>query len=201
MGIDKNTIEEHFSENIARIQHLVERYEELSSDDTERSHVPAQDLLRSAVVFLHAALEDVIRSLALWKLSTVGDKEALRDVGLPGNLQSSQFHLGHLTYHRGKTVDELLEEAVNEYLEESNFNHPGEIKQMLERCGLDSSCVEGYESGLHPMMKRRHWIVHRMDRNYDVDSEQPSARSLDKSTVETWKHTVSELVDEILRQV
>jgi len=201
MAPSKKTIEAHFDQNIDRIDHLLGIYDELTPDGKGRRNVGHLDLLRSAVVFLHAALEDVVRSVALWKLPLEGDTDALKSVGLPGDLESNQFHLGHVAYHRGKTVDELLEAAVDDYLEESNFNKPGDIEEMLERCNLDSSFLRDHKSQLHPMMKRRHWIVHRMDRSYDAGPGHHSARSIQKSTVEAWKQAVQDVVDEILEQV
>ena len=115
MSDKKEQIEKHFRENVERIENPIETYDEVTDSGKGRREVRHQDLLRAAVTFLHAALEDVVRSIAEWKLPQAGQDD-LTDVGLPG-LKSNQFHLGYLTYHRGKSINELLEESVNAYLE------------------------------------------------------------------------------------
>jgi hypothetical protein len=199
MSGTKEQIERHFRQNIERIDNLLEIYDEITEAGRGRRQVRHQDLLRAAVTFVHAALEDVVRSVAEWKLPQAG-KDDLTDVGLPG-LKSNQFHLGYLTYHRGKSVDELLEESVNAYLDESNFNEPGEVEDMLSRCGLSNDFVANYKSDLEPMMKRRHWIVHRMDRNYSLGSGHHVARSISMGTVENWKAAVVDVAEHILEQL
>jgi hypothetical protein len=48
------------------------------------------------------------------------------------------------------------------------------------------------------MMKRRHWIVHRADRNDSQGSGHYKARSLQKPTVERWLNAVKEFGLDVL---
>lgn len=57
-------INDRFQENLTRVDHLLKIYEETAPGTQGRQPVERTDLLRSAVVFLHASLEDFIRSLA-----------------------------------------------------------------------------------------------------------------------------------------
>ena len=68
-----DTISDNFNENLARVENLVVTYE--SHPDTQgrgRKSAELLDILRAAVVFLHAALEDALRSIARWKLPAAG---------------------------------------------------------------------------------------------------------------------------------
>src|SRR4051812_1729073 len=68
------------------------------------------DLCRAVVVFLHAAFEDMLRTVARERLATAGAK-ALKDIPLVGTSESGRtdkFTLSALDAHRGKTVDDVI---------------------------------------------------------------------------------------------
>jgi len=105
-----------------------------------------------------------------------------------------------LAAHRGRTVDEVIQESIGVYLERSNFNHPGEVKGVVEGCGGDPTVVDAHKRWVGPMMERRHWIVHRADRNYTQGRGQHGVRSLGRGTVERWIAEVEKLGRAILEQ-
>ena len=78
----KTEIENRFNGNLERVGHLVEIYETLTAGPGRRP-VDTSDILRSAVVFLHAALEDFLRSLLEWKLPSA-QASYLKDIPLKG---------------------------------------------------------------------------------------------------------------------
>jgi hypothetical protein len=65
----KSEIEIRFKSNLERVDHLVALYDTATTGPGRRP-VDKSDILRSAVVFLHATLEDFLRSLLEWKLPT-----------------------------------------------------------------------------------------------------------------------------------
>jgi hypothetical protein len=178
----KLDIESRFMQNLERVKHLVEVYQAAASGPG-RGNVEATDVLRAAVVFLHATLEDLLRSLLEWKLP-VAAAEHLRDVPLVGKDARSKFTLDDLAAHRGTTVDDLIARSVNASLEESSFNHPGEVERVLEKIGLSKALLDPVRDKLGPMMRRRHWIVHRADRNTAAGVGQHLARPLQQAAVE-----------------
>jgi len=178
----KSEIQDRFSQNLNRVKHLIEVYAAMASGQGRRD-VETTDILRAAVVFLHANLEDLLRSLLEWKLPTA-PPEHLKDVPLEGKEARSKFTLDDLAAHRGRTVDDLIARSVSASLEESNFNHPGEIERVLERIGLPKNLLDSYRDKLGPMMKRRHWIVHRADRNRASGIGHHPALSLQQAAVE-----------------
>ena len=158
------------------------------------------DILRSAVVFLHAALEDFLRSLLEWKLPSA-HASSLKDIPLAGKKPRSSFTLGDLARFRGSSVDALIALSVADHLERSNFNNPGEVASVLESIGCTRSLLNPYRDKLGPMMKRRHWIVHRADRNNATGSGHHAALGLKRATVETWSIAVREFGASVLSQI
>lgn len=195
----KSEIENRFNGNLERVEHLVDLYEKLTTGPGRQS-VDNSDILRSAVVFLHSTLEDLLRSLLEWKLPT-SEAVHLREIPLKGKRQRSTFTLDDLAMFRGSTVDDLISMSVEDHLERSNFNDPGEVDVVLQKIGLQRTLLDPYRDKLGPMMKRRHWIVHRADRNTATGSGQHSALGLKKATVETWSAAVKQFGTSVLSQL
>jgi hypothetical protein len=108
--------------------------------------------------------------------------------------------LDDLASFRGSHVDDLISRSVADHLERSNFNDPGEVGSVLESIGLMRSLLDPYRDKLGPMMKRRHWIVNRADRNKATGSGQHAALGLQKATVETWSNAVRQFGTSVLDQ-
>jgi hypothetical protein len=195
----KTEIENRFNGNLDRVELLVVLYGTGSTGPGRRA-VDKSDILRSAVVFLHATLEDFLRSLLEWKLPSA-QASYLKDVPLTGKKPRSTFALDDLALFRGSTVDDLISRSVADHLERSNFNDPGEVGAVLERIGLLPSLLDPYRGKIGPLMKRRHWIVHRADRNTATGSGQHAALGLQKATVETWLNAVKQFGTSVLSQL
>jgi hypothetical protein len=190
----KQEIEARFTQNLARVESLLALY---PAGGSGRRHVASVDVLRAAVVFLHATLEDLIRGLLEWKLPSA-PASAFDDVTLVGQKPRTKFAVADLVAHRGKSVDELLRESVLAHLLESNFNHPGELASALTKIGFPETLLDPHRDQLGPMMARRHWIVHRADRNDQGGSGQHHARSLGQATVQTWLDVVRAFGQDVL---
>lgn len=195
----KTEIETRFANNLERVEHLVAVYESATGGAGRRA-VDTSDVLRAAVVFLHATLEDFARSLLEWKLPTAA-APYLKEVPLAGRKPRSTFTLEDLAGFRGSTVNDLISRSVADHLERSNFNDPGEVDAVLERIGLTAKLLDPHRDKLGPMMKRRHWIVHRADRNTATGSGHHAARGLQKATVETWTTAVKQFGTDVLAQL
>lgn len=184
----KAEIEARLEVNLRRVQRLMELYT-ASSSGQGRRQVAQTDLLRAAIVLLHATLEDVVRSMSEWKLPLVRDNKIFGDINLAGT-KSSKFTLADIASHRGKSIDDLIRESVLESLKRSNYNNPGEIEQAIEAVGLSKNLLDPYRSLLGPMIQRRHWIVHRADQNVASGSGHHPTQTIDKATVQEWYDAV-----------
>jgi hypothetical protein len=192
----KDEIESRLGANLARVQNLVRLYQE--SPRARRRGLDTSDILRAAVVLLHATLEDFLRSLLEWKLP---EAEAihLRDTPLAGKKPRSTFTVEDLAAFRGASVDEVIVQSVQAGLERSTFNDPGDVERAFAQLGLSSALLVPHRNELGTLMARRHWIVHRVDRNTGRGSR--ATRALDNPTVERWFAAVRQLTTAVLRDL
>lgn len=181
----KNEISRRFDDNIARVGGLITSYAGALPGVQGRPTVTTTDILRGAVVFLHASLEDLLRSILEWKLPSTLKPENLEDVPLDGE-DPGKYTLGQFAKHRGRTVEEVIERSVRGYLERSNFNNVKQVASALTRSGIATAPLTAHAGDLESMMKRRHWIVHRADRNQAQGQGQFAAMSLHPNTVKAW---------------
>lgn len=199
----KDKISENLAQNLARVESLVSTYE--SHPDAQgqgRKSVEVLDILRAAVVLLHATLEDVLRNIARWKLPNAA-KTVLDEIAVAGAAANAKkVLLGDLAAHRGKTVDQLIDASIINYLEHSNYNNTDEVSAILTKVGVDISKVNSTFSPLQDMMLRRHQIVHRADRQDQVSGSGDHAiRGINKQTVRDWATAVKNFGDLVLAEL
>jgi len=199
MGSVRPEIEARFAANLERVRHLVDVYQGAAAGQGRRP-VETADVLRAAVVFLHATLEDFLRSLLEWKLPLAAAVH-IKDIPLSGKKPRTSFTLDDLAPFRGTSVDDLIARSVLENLERSNFNDPGEVDGVLERIGLSKVLLDPQRDKLGPMMKRRHWIVHRADRNTAAGRGHHAARPLQQAAVETWSEALKQFGADVLARL
>ncbi|WP_158619537.1 HEPN domain-containing protein, partial [Pseudomonas sp. p99-361] len=146
------------------------------------------DILRSAVVFMHAMLEDCLRTIAAHYLPLAGE-DFLNKIPLQG-LNSSgkpeKFHLGELHKLKGMTVDQLIAGSVSSYLDRTTFNNVSDIVSLLKFMNKDASQFSEFFPSLEKMINRRHEIVHRGDRTERPGKGKQYANSIRLSDVEKW---------------
>ena len=198
----KEQIEQRLNDNIGRVKNMVAIYKShiQGSGSGRRGHLQT-DVLRAATVFLHASLEDLLRSISYWKLPEAG-KDTIDKIPLIGSQGNpKKFFLGELVAHKGKTVEALIKESVDQYLERSNYNNIEEISGLLTSIGVVPENVNGEFSTLEELMSRRHQIVHRADINTTGGQGNHRVRSISVGQVEKWVESVERfgamLLDEI----
>ena len=186
-------IEQTLSNNLDRVENLVSLY----SPRRGRTKVHDSDILRAALVLLHASLEDFLRSMLIWKINDF-DEETLTKYGFPSGHKrgKDKITLGELSAHKGKTVDALIEEAVSSHLVAySSFNDLGEVKKALIQCGIADATVDAHDFGrMGEMISRRHNIVHKADRDEAARGRgNHKTKSIGKPTVEKYIQAVKNL--------
>ncbi len=194
-------IQERFRANLARVRNLVTLYVRVAGDSPGRPSVAEADLLRSAVVQLHACLEDLLRDLAAERLP--GSTGAnLQRIPLPiGTQRKRRFTLGDLAAYRGRSVDEVVAHAVDTFLKRSTFGNLAKVSLVLGMIALRLPQDRTSKARIAAMMARRHQIGHRMDRNHLSGRGQHQARSISKKTVDDWIEAVETFGGEILAQI
>ena len=199
----KQEISYRFELNIKRVKNLVYIYRmQLAGQGRGRRGHQQTDVLRAATVLLHASLEDVLRSLAYWKLPTAIPQVLDQIPLLGGGNKPKSVTLGSLSTHRGKSVDDVIKESVNAYLERSNYNNTGEVCQLLESIGLDINPVQSHLGMLNTVMARRHQIVHRADANSNASGRgNYKVLPIAPDTVDTWITNTENFAQVVLNQV
>lgn len=92
-------------------------------------------LLRAAIVFLHATLEDVLRAVLESRWPSATDPELFRRVPFVlfgDDRRPEKLAVADLARHlRGRTIDSVVSEAVQGYLEHSSFNDVDDVVTVI----------------------------------------------------------------------
>jgi hypothetical protein len=189
--------------NMARTDQLLNTSQQIGTIKDDRSVAAADDVLRAVVVFLHATLEDSLRSLAMLYLPVSGEEQLngvpLIETGSAG--RPEKFFLGKLATHRGKSVDEVIELSVAAHLARSTYNDTTEIASLLKSLGMNPAVVSMHFPALDKLIRRRHQIVHRADLS-DENPEIPDhVRPISLEQVNEWKNAVKELTTELMAHI
>ncbi len=186
---------EHAFTNYHRVENLIQLYEKETKEQKGRRYNEQIDILRSAVVFAHATLEDGMRSIGRHYLPKCGrevlDKIPLLDINNSG--KAEKFFLGRLVEHSEKGVGELIEESISSYLDKTSYTSASDISGALSTYCIDQTKMKSLYPLLDEMIKRRHQIVHKADK---VDAPGPGkqyGKSLSAKQVRKWNDTVNQL--------
>ena len=156
------------------------------ADKIAAAEAAAQDVLRAAVVLIHAYLEDFLRTVAGILLPVAGEA-TLNSIPLAGlDGRPEKFPLGKLVRHRDKLVEEVLRMSVMEYLDRSTFNSTDEIAQLLDKLGFQVADHNQQFAAIGAMIQRRHQIVHRADRVKTPGSGKYTLQPIEAGEVLAW---------------
>jgi hypothetical protein len=187
-----------FADNLGRASNLIAASEQLAGTSTASAPL-AQDVLRAAVVFLHASLEEVVRNLFVRNLPNVApDKlDEIPLTGAPGSRRPTKILLGSRVQFRGEFVENVIKKSIDAYVDTFNLNNTGELVHCLELAEIDATPLRQHFPALNELMQRRHQIVHQMDRTNELDPLTVPLSSLDVLTVERWKQALISFVQDL----
>ena len=191
---------DRFDQNVARVDNLCNLFEAVK-ESKKRPTVKEGDILRAAVVFLHSALENYLRSVIAEWLPKKGDKKAIDGISLPtSENRPEKFMLGTLLTFSDRMVSELISDAVQKHMSRVSFNDYTDICSWLDKIQIDLSGFK--ESDLvNNMIKRRHKIVHETDANQKNGSGNHYATPINLQTVKAWENATVSLINEIEKQI
>jgi hypothetical protein len=204
--LTKQDVEERFAQNISRVRSLMTAYTALVGPGGGRATVEQADILRAATILLHAALEDLLRSVEELRLPTASKEafDGFKLVPASGVAKDAKerFTLVELAEYRGQSIDEVIGKSIDLHLEKSNYNNIGEVKSVLKRTAIDSSFLtQPAAASLEAMMKRRHLIAHRADRNPMSGRGHHAAKSIGIQLVESWTAVVDAFGKSVLTKL
>lgn len=197
------TIKLRFDENIGRVTNLLEAYSSLKLSQNNSSSGFTTDILRSAVVFLHATLEDLIRDAGRFKHNTAPAKFFVNIplVGVSVHNRPEKFGLERLVKFRGTTVESIISDSVDKYLERLSFNNPTDVITFIQSLGVATKTLNPYFKDLSMMMKRRHDIVHQADRRRMGQPNQYPAQAIKQDQVIRWKNALKHFADKLFSEL
>ena len=187
---------DQFSRNMQRSKMLVALYNTIAKDHPDSKSIHATDILRAAVVFMHAALEEFLRSLVI-STFPFADAETLNQIPLAGLSRSGRpekFFLGELVQYRELSVAEVIDRSLREHVSRQSFNSRGDLLAVIKTLGLRENDVRKVLPKVEAMLLRRHQIVHRADKPIPIDQQWIRATSLSPRHVASWNEATSQFV-------
>lgn len=153
-----------FKANLNRVDVLLKLHQHIGAGRGNPT-LGRTDILRAAVVFLHMAMEDYLRSLGKWKCTETKNHDLMANVRLKG-CKSDKFVLWDLMNFQNQTVTDVMEQSIEAYFDRESFNNIAEVMAILKSVDINESQIpKTIRSKLSAMMKRRHHIAHQGDIN------------------------------------
>ena len=152
------------------------------------------DIVRSAIVLLHAAMEDFLRTV-LFDWIPREEDSFICTLPLAGTPRSDKYKIKDLIQHRGKSIDTVLDESISQWLNQFSFNSVPDVVSALEHVGLQDEEWDTFFADLAAMMKRRHRIVHYTDLNDDTP---PVLNPVDIGDVQRWAQNVHDFATKMM---
>lgn len=198
-----NMAEFESRENLSRVNSLIESFNALEANNLG-DPLHRKDILRACVVFLHSTIEELVRNLFISKLpdSSISVLNELPYSGYGPTNRTKGILLGDLLHnHRGNFVDNVILESINAYVDVLNINNTGHLCTQLEKINIDLAPCRELFPDLNSLMKRRHQIVHQMDRENSLDPNTHPVANIDLAEVRVWHGATESFIDCVLAQV
>lgn len=152
--------------NLSRIKTLVSSHE-ISQNS---------DVLRLCVVFLHATVEDCMRNLIYFHITSNLDAELLNQIPFKDHNnhgRPEKLALGELLKYKDSSIDSLILNSIEEYVNRLTFNNSSDIIKWLIKFKLDFENLKVLLPKIDLLFSRRHNIVH----NSDFDTQRSDLNS------------------------
>ncbi len=205
---------ETFLENNRRVENFISMYESVPKNKRPVCRGALDtDILRAGVVFLHASLEEYLRTVILnsklEQLEYGSDaKFALSGVNLPddnsGGSSEKKYRLSELYRYKGKDVGELLRESLESKVSFMTFNGYKQMVGSLKDVDIVLSLDDKTCKAVDDCTRRRHKIVHEADKSRHTGNGDYRTTPIKTTQLELWMRSVNKLVktveDEIAKQ-
>lgn len=159
------------------------------------------DICRSSVVFLHAALEDYLRSVGNDRLP-FAPKEVINEIPLVSfdAVHANKFLLGELLPYRDSIVSDVIGDSIKKHLLRRSFTSFDDVRSFIGKIQLETAAFEQYRTPVDQMMQRRHKIVHESDLIRDGSPSPNQWTDADHQSLLTWTNAVSTFGRDLFQQ-
>lgn len=193
--------------NIKRLESLLGGLITIHGSDESSMEIDSldrfiQEVLRAIVVFLHAMLEEALRSVGSRNLIAFAPRDYFKKIPLiviETKERKEKFDFADLFTYKDKdmTVKELLQDSIESELYRRSFTDVNHIPSFLRDCGIDPVGMEKWYGDIGDMIKRRHKIVHNADFLRDREG---GVESIDVETVLLWLLTTNLFIANVLKR-
>lgn len=199
MTIEKS----QYDEGINRVSSLLALYENLQKEGLARKskEMRPTDILRAAIVLLHASEEDYFRNILVRWYPLKADQKAMSEISLAGSDgRVSKYSFDRFAQFSGKTVDEVIAQSVQEHFSKMSFNSYKDIDGRLKKINIQLDSFQR-KSDIDTLIKRRHKIVHEVDLIRDASTGKRRTNQIKSYQVRTWMECSMSLIQVIDEQV
>lgn len=177
---------------------LLHVFRGMKADDPDSAAV-GDDVIRSAIVFIHAAMEDFIRSVGRLRYP-VCKGALLTSIPLPG-FKGEKFTLADLSTFCDSTVADVVQRAVDGYFSRKTFNSGSEVMGFLRSVKIECIHTDDYLPFINELQTRRHCIVHQADLPDDTSAPAKSITMREVVGAARWTLAVDALVFNVLAEL
>lgn len=192
-----------FEKNASRVKNLVRLYNQPGiGQGSGRKQDLASDLLRAAVVLLHATLETYLRGICKLNASNAS-KNFLNKVGFYVKQErdrTDKIQLGDLQNLKSMSIGMLMEIMIQRHMDEKQaFSDWDRMIIVLLGVGvkLDDAVKDNIHADISALMKRRHKIVHHSDLARMSGRGHQRTSTIRADVVKKWIKAVEDLALEI----
>jgi hypothetical protein len=194
---------EESADNLTRVKSLLHIFK-ISTDGNIGTEIERAELLRAAVAFMHSSIEEIIRNLFVDRLPNA-PSDVLNELSYSIHSSTNRAKgilLGELMQnYRGRFVENIIIDSINSHVDRLNINNSEQLASQLKKVNIDTNLISKFLSDIDSLMKRRHQIVHQMDREDNLDPDIRPTTQIDILQVESWLSSVEGFHAEIIRQV
>jgi hypothetical protein len=185
--------------NILRTGRLIHVATATNARRTHDDREDSREVLRAAVVMLHATMEEFLRDLAAKRLphANASTLDHIPFLGIKDSIRAEKVLLGHLAAFRGRTVDDLISASVSAHLSRLSFGDTNDIVRLLKLTRIPEERVADLFPPLSKMMKRRHDIVHRADLKPPNRRGSRELAPISRKTVIEWGNLVNTFIERL----
>ncbi len=125
-------------ENMRRVSRILDLHVKIRNSGVGTED-ECSELLRAAIVFLHASIEEVVRNLFVEFLPH-GDTETLNELSYseygPTSRSKGVFLGDLLKNHGGRFVENVIFDAINAHVDKLNINNSDQLVAQLKKLKL-----------------------------------------------------------------
>lgn len=194
--IHTEIIRRRFQRNIGRCQDILNAIQDGEDIEEVFSWEVQDDLLRALVVYLHASLEDLLRTILIQHYrrnpsNLLSDHNRNKEVPDRTGLWKALSE-----FEPSETVGTFIDNLIRKILGRESFSSQSQVAGFLKVTGFKIEDQDTYMKSFESLIERRHGIVHNADISPDEIEHEPVEINL--NVVEDWMNAVQGFGEQVV---